>query len=138
MGPSVRWLIEQGHLSRYRAFSPAGVDLTGVRSRDGDYVASDIDDLMSGKAVLAGAVRHWKKYARGKRTIAFAPSVVRAEQLAAEFRANGIMAVALDGQTPQPDRRSAFVGFADRQIDLIINCQLFCEGSISPRKSIAM
>lgn len=128
MGPSVRWLIEQGHLSRYRAFSPAGLDLTGVRSRDGDYVASDIDDLMSGKAVLAGAVRHWKKYARGKRTIAFAPSVVRAEQLAAEFRANGIMAVALDGQTPQPDRRSAFVGFADRQIDLIVNCQLFCEG----------
>lgn len=128
MGPSVRWLIEQGHLSRYRAFSPAGLDMTGVRSRDGEYVASDIDDLMSGKAVLAGAVRHWKKYAPGKRTIAFAPSVVRAEQLAAEFRASGIMAVALDGQTPQPDRRSAFIGFADRQIDLIVNCQLFCEG----------
>ncbi len=128
MGPSVRWLIEQGHLSRYRAFSPAGVDLTGIRSRDGEYVASEIDDLMSGKAVLAGAVRHWKKYARGLRTIAFAPSVIRAEQLAAEFRANGIMAVALDGQTPQADRRSAFLGFADRQIDLIVNCQLFCEG----------
>lgn len=128
MGPSVRWLIEQGHLSRYRAFSPAGLDLSRVRSRDGEYVASDIDDLMSGRAVLAGAVRHWKKFAPGKRTIAFAPSVIRAEQLAAEFRANGVMAVALDGNTPQPDRRSAFLGFADRQIDLIVNCQLFCEG----------
>lgn len=128
MGPSVRWLIEQGHLSRYRAFAPAGIDLTGVHSRGGDYVASEIDDLMSGKAVLAGAVRHWKKYAAGKRTIAFAPSIVRSEQLAAEFRANGVMAVALDGNTPQADRRSAFLGFADRQIDLIVNCQLFCEG----------
>jgi len=128
MGPSVRWLIDNGHLSRYRAFSPAGLDLTGVRSRDGDYVGSQIDDLMSGKAVLAGAVRHWKKYAPGLRTIAFAPSVARSEQLAAEFRANGIMAVALDGNTPDADRRSAFLGFADRQIDLIVNCQLFCEG----------
>lgn len=128
MGPTVRWLIENGHLSRYRAFAPAGIDLAGVHTRNGDYVASEIDDLMSGKAVLAGAVRHWRKYAGGKRTIAFAPSVARAEQLAEEFRANGVMAVALDGNTPQNDRRSAFVGFADRQIDVIVNCQLFCEG----------
>lgn len=127
-GPSVRWLIENGHLSRYRAFAPAGIDLTGVRTRNGDYVPSDIDDLMSGRAVLANAVRHWRKYAAGRRTIAFAPSVARSEQLAAEFRANGIMAVALDGNTPQPDRRAAFNGFADRQIDVIVNCQLFCEG----------
>lgn len=128
MGPSVRSLIENGHLSRYRAFSPAGIDLSGVHTRNGDYVTSEIDDLMSGKAVLAGAVKHWRKYAAGKRTIAFAPSVARSEQLAAEFRANGIMAVALDGNTPQADRVAAFNGFADRQIDVIVNCQLFCEG----------
>lgn len=128
MGPSVRWLIEQGHLSTYRAFAPAGIDMTGIRSRGGDYVASDIDELMSGRAVLAGAVRHWRAYAGGKRTIAFAPSVLRCEQLAAEFRANGIPAVALDGTTPHADRRAAFIDFADRRLDLIVNCGLFCEG----------
>lgn len=128
MGPSVSWLIEQGHLSRYRAFAPAGVDLSGIHMRNGDYVTSEIDDLMSGKAVLSNAVKHWRKFAAGKRTIAFAPSVARSEQLAAEFRERGVMAVALDGNTPQPDRRAAFVGFADRQIDVIVNCALFCEG----------
>jgi superfamily II DNA or RNA helicase len=128
MGPSVRWLIEQGHLSRYRAFAPAGVDLSKVHTRNGDYVASEIDDLMSGKAVLSNAVQHWRKFAGGKRTIAFAPSVNRSEQLAAEFRANGINAVALDGGTPHLERRATFIGFADRQIELIVNCQLFCEG----------
>lgn len=128
MGPSVRWLIDNGHLSKYRAFAPAGIDLSGIHTRNGDYVASEIDDLMSGKAVLANAVRHWRKFAAGKRTIAFAPSVARSEQLAAEFRANGVMAIALDGNTPQDERRSAFVGFADRQIDIIVNCALFCEG----------
>ncbi len=127
-GPSVRWLIEQGHLSRYRAFAPAGIDLSKVRSRGGDYVASEIDDIMSGRAVLAGAVKHWKTFAAGKRTIAFAPSVARSEQLAAEFRANGIRAVALDGETPQPVRSRAFHDFANREIDMIVNCQLFCEG----------
>lgn len=128
MGPSVKWLIDNGHLSRYRAFSPAGLDLTGLHTRNGEYVASELDDLMSGRAVLANAVKHWRKHAAGKRTIAFAPSVSSAEKLAAEFRANGIMAVALDGNTAQADRRFAFVGFADKQIEVIVNCQLFCEG----------
>lgn len=128
MGPSVAWLIENGHLSRYRAFAPQGIDLTGVRTRDGEFVSSDIEDLMSGRAVLANAVRHWRKYAAGKRTIAFSRSVKAANMLAAEFQANGIVAVALDGNTPQADRRAAFNGFADRQIDLIVNVALFCEG----------
>lgn len=128
LGPSTRWLIENGFLSKYRAFSPKGVDLTGVHTRGGDYVTSEIDDLMAGKAVLAGAVRHWRQYASGKRTIAFAPSIARAEQLAAEFRANGIAALAVDGNTPMEDRSRAFQGFADRQIDLLINCQLWIEG----------
>lgn len=128
MGPSVRWLIDEGHLSRYRAFSPRGVDLSGVHTRGGDYVASEIDELMAGRAVLAGAVKHWRNLAAGKRTIGFAPSVARAEQLAEEFRSNGINAVALDANTPQADRRRAFNAFADRQLDVIMNCQLFCEG----------
>lgn len=128
MGPSVRWLIDNGHLSRYRAFAPAGIDLSGVHTRNGEFVTSEIDDIMSGKAVLRDAVRHWRKFAAGKRTIAFAPSVARSEQLAAEFRDNGVMAVALDGNTPQPERKAAFHGFADRQIDVIVNCALFCEG----------
>lgn len=128
LGPSPRWLIERGHLSRYRAFAPAGVDLSGVHTRGGDYVASEIDELMAGRAVLAGAVRHWRKYAAGKRTIAFTPSIARAEQLAAEFCANGISAVSIDGNTPREDRTRYFNAFADGEIEVITSVNLFCEG----------
>jgi len=128
MGPSVAWLINAGRLSRYRAFAPEVLDISQLHSRDGDYVKSEVDDLMAGKAMLSGAVKHWQRLASGKRTIAFAPSVKRAQDLAAQFRERGIVAVALDGETPGPDRKAAFIGFADRQIDLIVNCSLFCEG----------
>jgi len=128
LGPSPRWLIDNGHLSKYRAFSPAGLDLSGVRSSNGEFNQGDLDDLMAGKAVMAGAVRHWRKYADGKRTIAFAPSVARAEQLAAEFRDKGARFIALDGNTPQPDRNRAFEALADRQLDGLVNCNLFSEG----------
>lgn len=128
LGPSTAWLIEQGRLSKYRAFAPAGVDLSGVHTRNGDYVSSEIDEIMSGKAVLAGAVRHWREYAHGLRTIAFAPSIARSEQLAAEFRANGINAVSLDGGTLKSDRVRAFRDFADRKVDVLVNVRLFTEG----------
>lgn len=130
MGPSVKWLIENGFLQRYRAFAPKGIDLSTARisKSSGDYIESDLDELMAGKAILSNAVAHWRKYAKGLRTIAFTRSTAASENLAAEFRANGINAVALDGETPQPDRVRAFEGFADRKIDVIVNCALFCEG----------
>ncbi|MBY3038954.1 DEAD/DEAH box helicase [Rhizobium laguerreae] len=128
MGPSLRWLIENGRLQKYRAFSPAGLDLAGVRMRNGDFVETQLEDLISGRAVVANVVKHWKAKARGLRTIGFTPSVKSAEDYAEQFKANGIMAVALDGSTSQADRRSAFLGFADRQIEVIFNCSLFCEG----------
>jgi len=127
-GPSPRWLIEQGHLSKYRAFSPAGIDVSGLKVKNGNYNADQIDDLLAGKAVMAGAVRHWRGLAEGKRTIAFAPSIKRATELAAEFNANGLRFVALDGETPQNIREAAFRDLADRNLDGLINCNLFSEG----------
>lgn len=129
-GPSVRWLIDRGHLSKYRAFSPQGLDLSAVHhdKAKNDYNSSELDDLYAGKAVLSNTVSLWKKYAAGTRTIAFAPSVRTAHLLAEQFREQGVMAVGLDGETQHGDRRQAFIGFADRQIEVIVNCSLFCEG----------
>lgn len=127
-GPSVRWLIDNGHLSTYRAFSPKLVDTSGLHVRSGNYVASEVDHLVAGKAVLAGAVHHWREKARGKRTIGFAPSVKRANELAAEFNAHGFRFAALDAETPQDERDRAFNALADRKLDGILNCNLFSEG----------
>ena len=127
-GPSPRQMIENGNLSTYRAYAPAGIDLSGVHTRGGDYVASEIDAIMEGKAVLAGAVRHWKRFANGKRTIAFTPSVARAEQLASEFEANGVRAVAIHGNTPPEERNGYFHKFADDEIKVITSVNLFSEG----------
>lgn len=129
MGPTVRWLIDNGHLSRYRAFAPKGVvDTYGLHTRKGEFVQAEIDALMEGKAVIAGAAKHWRAKADGLRTIAFCPSVARAKEYAEEFTALGIPSVALDAETPQEVRAQAFIDFADRKLLVIFNCALFCEG----------
>jgi superfamily II DNA or RNA helicase len=60
--------------------------------------------------------------------IGFAYSRKNGEDTAAEFRAKGISAVFLDGETPDHIRIAAIEKFADREIDVLINCQLFAEG----------
>ena len=128
-GPSVRWLIERGHLSRYRAFAPKGlVDTSGLHTSKGEFVQSEVDALMEGKAVIAGAAKHWRAKADGLRTIAYCPSVKRAQEYAEEFCRLGVASVALDGDTPEDERNKAFNAFADGEIKIIFNCQLFCEG----------
>ena len=128
MGPSVRWLIDNGHLSRYRAFAPKLVDTSGLHTRKGEFVSAEVEALMDGKAVIAGAAKHWRAKADGLRTIAFTPSVKRAQEYADEFSALGIPSVALDAETPQHERVRAFNEFADRKLMVIFNCALFCEG----------
>ena len=128
-GPPTRVLIERGNLSRYRAFAPKGVvDTSGLHSRNGEFVQAEVDALMEGKAVIRDAAKHWRAKANGLRTIAFCPSVARAKEYADEFNALGIPSVALDGETPETERNIAFNKFADGDILVIFNCQLFCEG----------
>ncbi|UNY40257.1 helicase [Paracoccus phage vB_PmaP_KLEP18-1] len=127
-GPTPRQMIERGNLSTYRAYAPAGIDLTGVHTRGGDFVTAEIDAIMEGKAVLAGAVHHWQKFAPGLRTIAFTPSVARAEDLAREFEDNGISAVAIHGNTPIEQRNRDFLRFADGGVKVITSVNLFSEG----------
>lgn len=128
LGPSLRWLIENRRLQRYRAFAPRGLDLAKVRIKGGEYVESELEDLMSGKAVVANAVKHWKNIAPGLRTIGFCTSVARSEQHAFEFRQAGVNAVSLDATSDGALRRQVFNDFADRKIDVLFNCNLFCEG----------
>lgn len=127
-GPSMRSLIEQGNLASYRAFSPRLVETAGLHRRKGDYIVGELEDLMTGRAVLANTVRHWAAVARHKRTIAFSPSIRSAHLLAGEYRARGISCVALDGDSSDDTRREAFRDFARDRVQVLVNVNLFTEG----------
>ncbi|WP_321337746.1 DEAD/DEAH box helicase [Breoghania sp.] len=127
-GPTTRWMIENGHLSTYRAFAPKGIDYSAVHTRNGEFVRKEIEELEQGKAVIKDAARHWMKRAKGLRTIAFCRSVARAQEYAEEFSSLGIPSTSLDGETSQEARRQAFERFANGDLMVIFNCALFCEG----------
>jgi len=127
-GPPVRDLIARGSLARYKAYAPSRPDLSGLHTRAGEYVASEVDELMSRPGVAKDAVRFYREYASGKRMIGFAPSRLRGNEYAQEFRDAGISAEFIDGETKDAERRNVIAAFADGRVKILMNVGLFREG----------
>lgn len=127
-GPPVRDLIRMGSLARYKAYAPARPDLSGLHTRAGEYVASEVDALMGRPGVAKDAVRFYREYASGKRMIGFAPSRLRGNEYAQEFRDAGISAEFIDGETQDANRRNVIAAFADGRVKVLMNVALFREG----------
>lgn len=127
-GPPVSWLIEKGFLSDYRLFAPFTPDLSQVHIRAGDYVTSEVEAIMGGKAVVGDCVDHYRRYANGKRAAIFAVSIPHSELIAAQFTAAGIPAAHIDAGTPDAVRRQHILNFATGHIKVITNVGLLSEG----------
>jgi DNA repair protein RadD len=128
MGPSVAWLIEQGHLSDYRAFAPPGPDMKGVRKQMGDYAKGETEKRVNKPKLLGDMVEHWKRHAYGLRTVGFGITRAHSHQMAAHFKAAGIPAAHLDGETPKAERRAIIRDYAGGGLPVITNVDLFGEG----------
>jgi superfamily II DNA or RNA helicase len=127
-GPSERWLIEQGHLARYRAFAPAVMDMAGIHTRMGDYVVADLEERFSKPRLYGDAVAAYRKFADGRRMIGYCYSRKHGGEMAAAFTAAGVPAAFIDGETPDAERRRVIADFADGRVPVLMNCQLFREG----------
>ncbi len=128
VGPSMRDLIEQGALSPYRLFAPAGVDLSGVHTRMGDFVRGEIEAAMDKPSVTGDAVSHYQKLAPGRRAVAFCVSVEHAVHVAEQFRAAGIPAQAIDGAMDRSLRASVLSEFSAGRVQVLASCDLISEG----------
>jgi superfamily II DNA or RNA helicase len=103
-------------------------DMKGIHSVAGDFVRSEIEQVMSGKAVIGDCVSHYKSKAMGKKALLFGVSVRHSEVLAEQFNQAGIPAMHIDANTPDAWRRKYISDFADGRIMVLCNVDLFGEG----------
>jgi superfamily II DNA or RNA helicase len=137
-GPSVRWLIEQGYLAKYRVWTHTPPDLSGVRTRGADYDPAALGAVMSDRFLLGDCVQHYLDICGGKQAIAFCVSVEHAIATRDAFRAAGVVAEELDGGADGRTRREVIKAFREGKIKVLTSVDLFGEGFDLPELTAAI
>lgn len=127
-GPAVADLIRDGFLSDYRMYSTGGPSLDGVHQVAGDFNKRELDNAIEKSSITGDALAHYKKFAAGKRAVAFNVSIKRSMDLVAQFKAAGIPAEHVDGDTDPIIRDAALERFTRGETLLLSNVDLFGEG----------
>ena len=138
-GPSIRTLIDQGYLCDYDLYNPPiGIDLSDVKKANGDYVRKQLANAMNRPKITGCAVEHYIRMAKHKPAIAFCVSVDHAEQVAAQFREQGLRSTCIHGKTPEPDREGAIRSLGNGSLDVLTSCDLISEGTDIPIAEVAI
>ena len=125
---SVKYLIENHRRSPYEYYAPTAVETDGLRKQAGDFVISDMEKLMSDRAIYSDVYKSWTTLARGQKTIAYCVSVKHAKKTAELFNSNGYNAVAIDGNTPDREREDIMERFREGKITVLCNVGIISEG----------
>jgi len=128
LGPSLEWLMDHGHLARYRLFAPSAPDMKGARKRMGDFSAGETAERADKPKLIGDMIKHWTAKAPGMRTVAFAVNRAHSVHIAESFTAAGIPFAHLDGTTDKGERRRVIQAFATGQLLGLSNVGLFGEG----------
>ena len=132
LGPSVRELTDIGALCRAAVFAPPGPDLSSVHVRMGDYVQTELSDLMSRSTVTGDVLDHYRKHASGMPAIAFCVTVKHANEVTEKFKSGGFQSVCIEGSLTAHERREITRDFAAGRIHCLSNCAIISEGYDQP------
>ena len=137
-GVDVKWLIEHQRLAPYEYYAHTAVDTSGLRVVCGDYVTSDLEQLMNDRAIYGNVVKSYKRFAHGEKSICYCVSVEHARKTAETFNEVGINAEVLSAKTPTAQRKHIMDDFKSGRITVLCNCTLLSEGISIDEISCAM
>lgn len=98
-------LIDEGWLCPFRTYAAAHPDLTGVKTRAGEYATDELSEVMANGGLIADIVTTWQKLGEGRPTIAFCVDRAHAKKAQARFEANGIPWGYIDAFTDRLERK---------------------------------
>jgi superfamily II DNA or RNA helicase len=149
IGPTVSELITAKYLSPFTTFAPArSPDLSGIKTRAGDFAVDQLGEAMSKGIVIDGAVDEYVRICPGVPAIVFCVDIAHSELVAERFAARGFRAAHVDGNTNADERRDLIAALGTGKIQVLCNCGLISEGLdvpsvvavilLRPTKSLAL
>lgn len=137
-GPPMRWLIQNGYLTDYRIICPTS-DLMMLEEvgSTGDWSSKQLKEAAKRSHIVGDVVAQYLTWAPGKLGITFSTDVETAQQMTMAYRASGVRAETLTGETEDGYRRHILRQFAARQIQQIVAVDIISEGFDLPAVEVA-
>jgi superfamily II DNA or RNA helicase len=129
-GPNMRELIDRKFLTDYRIFAPkSDINLKSVNvTPSGDFNRIKLAEAAHESHIVGDVVVQYQRFALGERGVTFATDVETANNLAWNFKLNGIPAAALSAKSTDDERAGALRAFKRGEILQLVNVDLFGEG----------
>lgn len=129
-GPTTRWLIEHGFLSRYKVAVPSSdYNRFLEKATEGsDYSKKAMTVASERSHIVGDVVENYLKFANGKQAILFATDIATATKMQDRFRAAGVTAKLLTANSTDRERLESMLEYRDKKIKVLLNVDLFDEG----------
>lgn len=130
-GPTVRWLIDNGFLSKFKVVVPKSdykEYLEDNGSSTQDYTAKARAYASAHSHIVGDVVENYIKFVNGLQAIVFADCIAAGQRMEEEFLKRGVPAKLLTGETPSKERSKGVRDFSENKLKVLINIDLFDEG----------
>ncbi|MDX6806335.1 DEAD/DEAH box helicase [Terrihabitans rhizophilus] len=114
-------LIDSGFLAPFRTFAPTHPDLSGVRTKAGDYHEGDLSEAMDKPALTADVVETWRRLGENRPTFVFAVDCAHARHLRDRFVEAGVSTAYIDANTSKDDREVIERAFHAGDVRVVCN-----------------
>ncbi|WP_158230696.1 DEAD/DEAH box helicase [Frankia sp. CcI49] len=136
---SVLEMICEGYLVNPRGRRvQVDIDFSAVRTKGGDYVASDLGEALAEAGFEQQIVEAYQRHGGGRPGLVFTPTVATAQSVAEALRAAGVKAQAVWGEMDRDARANAIEGLRNGELDILTNCAVLTEGTDIPRAKVAI
>lgn len=128
---SCRTLIRRGYLSDFRVYSIASNGDEGTLKFSkaiGDYTQQSMSIFVDGSTIVGDAVTHYRRLAEGRQAVAMCVTIRNAEELAAQFRADGIPATCVSSRLGAVEVARRIDAFVNREVKVLCNVDMVGEG----------
>ncbi len=132
MGPSMKWLVDNGYLSDPVIFHPPEEVLQNYHVKRGDFDTKEQQQTMTRRKIVGDVIDHYRKHMGGLPAICFCVSVEHTKLMAEQFRAAGYVAAPVYGDMADRDRDIALQGLANGSVQVVTSCDLISEGFDTP------
>jgi DNA repair protein RadD len=137
-GPTIHELIQMGNLKQPKIFAPDIIDTSKLRSRFGDFEQKELEEITDKPTITGCAVSAYRKYGNNWPAIVRCVSIAHSEHVAEAFRTAGYRAQSINGKTPHPERKKLLSDLGQKNLDLLMFCDLIGEGVNIPVVSVCI